>query len=310
MIGDFHFLRPWCLLFLLPLFALLWSLWKKNPRLQSWSAVCDAHLLKHLTQSTGGSKRRGALLLLFVGGLLMCISLAGPTWMRLPVPSYRVIQPRVLVLDMSDNMLERDVSPDRLTRAKFKLHDLFSRREGGQFGLVVFTGEPFVVSPLTEDGNTIDSLLETLTPDIMPVGGQQLDKALKEAGALITQAGFSTGQILVLTASPPDSAAIDMAAKLHSDGINTSIMPIIADKTLSSVFKPLATAGHGMLLPFADTNNDLEQWLAATNDTRQLTRSELNDIPAWRDEGRWFILPALICLLPVFRRGWLQRIDS
>ena len=310
MIGDFHFLRPWCLLFLLPLVALLWSLWKKNPRLQSWNAVCDAHLLKHLTQSTGGSKRHGALLLLFVSGLLMCIGLAGPTWVRLPVPSYRVIQPRVLVLDMSDNMLERDVSPDRLTRAKFKLHDLFSRRDGGQFGLVVFTGEPFVVSPLTEDGNTIDSLLETLTPDIMPVGGQQLDKALKEAGSLISQAGFSTGQILVLTASPPDSAAIDMAAKLHSNGIDTSIMPIIADKTMSSVFKPLATAGHGMLLPFADTSNDLEQWLTATNDTRQLTRSELNDIPSWRDEGRWFILPALICLLPVFRRGWLQRIDS
>lgn len=310
MIADFHFLRPWCLLFLLPLFGLLWVLWKKNPRLQSWSAVCDVHLLKHLTQSTGGSKRHGALLFLFVSALLISISLAGPSWVRLPVPSYRVIQPRILVLDMSENMLEHDVSPDRLTRAKFKLHDLFSRRDGGQFGLVVFTGEPFVVSPLTEDGNTIDSLLETLTPDIMPVGGQQLDKALKEAGALITQAGFSKGQILVLTASPPDSAAIDMAAKLHSEGIDTSIMPIIAEKTLSSVFKPLATAGHGMLLPFADTNEDLEQWLATTTDTRQLTRSELNDIPSWRDEGRWFIVPALICLLPVFRRGWLQRIDS
>lgn len=310
MLGDFHFLRPWYLLLMLPLLGLAWKLWRQNPRLQSWSAICDPHLLAHLTQSTGGSKRRGALLCLFLSGFLMCISMAGPAWLRLPVPSYRAIQPRILVLDMSDNMLEQDLSPDRLTRAKFKLHDLFSRPDGGQFGLVVFTGEPFVVSPLTDDGNTIDSLLETLRPEIMPVGGQQLDTALKKAGELITQAGFSTGQILVLTATPPDSAAIAMAAQLYRDGISTSVMPVIAEKTLSSMFKPLATAGHGMLLPFADSRDDLETWLATTSDTRQLSRSELNDIPLWRDEGRWFLLPALMFLLPVFRRGWLQRIDS
>lgn len=240
----------------------------------------------------------------------MTISLAGPTWSRLPVPSYRAIQPRILVLDMSESMLEQDLSPDRLTRAKFKLHDLFNRRDGGQFGLVVFTGESFVVSPLTEDANTIDSLLETLKPEIMPVGGHQLDKALEEASKLITQAGFLKGQLLVLTASPPDSAAIDMAARLQREGIDTSIMPIISDKTALPVFKPLATAGHGMLLSFTDTHEDLEQWLATTHDTRQLSRSAFNDIPLWRDEGRWFLLPALFFLLPVFRRGWLQGIDS
>lgn len=310
MFGDFHFLRPWYLLLVIPLLGLAWKLWRQNPRLQAWRAICDPHLLAHLTQRTGGSKRRAALLCLFLSGLLMCISIAGPAWLRLPVPSYRAIQPRILVLDMSDNMLEQDLSPDRLTRAKFKLHDLLSRPDGGQFGLVVFTGEPFVVSPLTDDGNTIDSLLETLRPEIMPVGGQQLDTALQKAGELITQAGFSTGQILVLTASPPDSAAIAMAAQWHRKGINTSVMPVIAEKTLSSMFKPLATAGHGMLLSFADSRDDLETWLATTSDTRQLSRSELNDIPLWRDEGRWFLLPALMFLLPVFRRGWLQRIDS
>jgi len=309
MMGDLHFLRPWCLLMLLPLLGLLWCLWQKNPRLHSWTAVCDAHLLAHLMQNKGRSKQHSALLCLFFSGFLMSIGLAGPTWVRLPVPSYHAIQPRVLVLDMSDSMLARDLNPDRLTRAKFKLHDLFSRRDSGQFGLLVFTDEPFVVSPLTDDANTIDSLLETLKPEIMPVGGQRLDSALKQASELISQAGFSKGQVLVLTGSTPDNAAVSMASTLRNKGIVTSIMPVVADKARLPLFKPLAKAGDGLLLPFSDSSDDLTQWLNATNNTEQLALSSQNDIPLWRDEGRWFLLPALFLLLPVFWRGWLQRID-
>ena len=310
MIADLHFLRPWWLLILLPLLGLLWRLWRQNPRMQSLRAVCDEHLLVHLIQNKNGHKRHSGLVLLFLSGILMCIALAGPTWFQLPLPSYHAIQARVLVLDMSPSMLARDLTPDRLTRAKFKLHDLFRGQKSGQFGLVVFTGEPFVVSPLTEDGNTIDALLETLTPDIMPVGGQQLDSALEQAAQLIKQAGFAKGQILVLTASTPDSAAINMAAKLYTKGIVTSIMPVVADKALPQFFQPLATAGHGLLLPITGTSKDLQHWLQATSDTDQLTLSAQNDIPLWRDEGRWFLLPALLLLLPVFWRGWLQRIES
>src|SRR5262249_40593683 len=162
---------PWWLLAALPLLGLLWSLWRQSPRVLAWAAVCDRHLLEYLMQSKGQGRRHLALLSLFISGLCMCISLAGPTWSRLPVPLFKQIQPRVLVLDMSNAMLENDLTPDRLTRAKFKLHDLFKRRDIGQFGLVVYTGEPFVVSPLTDDARTIDSLLSSLSPDIMPVEG-------------------------------------------------------------------------------------------------------------------------------------------
>jgi Ca-activated chloride channel homolog len=310
MIADLHFLRPWWLLALLPLLGLLWRLWRQNPRMQSLRAVCDEHLLVHLLQNKGEHKRQSGLLFLFLSGVLMSVGLAGPTWFRLPLPSYHALQARVLVLDLSPSMLTSDLPPNRLTRAKFKLHDLLQVQQKGQFGLVVFTGEPFVVSPLTEDGNTIDSLLETLTPAIMPVSGQQLDTALEQAGQLIMQAGFAKGQILVLTASTPDKAAITMASKLYNKGIETSIMPVVADKALPPFFQPLATAGHGLLLPITDTSKDIQQWLHATTDTEQLTLNAQNEIPLWRDEGRWFILPALLFLLPVFWRGWLQRIES
>jgi Ca-activated chloride channel homolog len=310
MINSFHFLRPWWFLGLIPLVLLIVRLWRQNSQLHAWSVICDSHLLAQLIQNRGTTKRRGALVLFFISSLLMIISLAGPAWSRLPVPAYHQIQPRVLILDMSDSMLVRDLTPDRLSRAKFKLYDLLSQKEAGQFGLVVYTGEPFVVSPLTEDSNTITSLLQALTPDIMPVSGHQLDKALEQAAQLIKQAGYTRGQLLVLTGTPPDSAALNTAEKFADKGIFTSVMPIVAEQTLTSLFQPLAKAGKGELLLVSNTPENLIKWLKVSNDNQQFVRSQQNDIPLWRDEGRWFLLPALILLLPVFWRGWLQRVDS
>ncbi|WP_028389449.1 vWA domain-containing protein [Legionella fairfieldensis] len=308
---DFHFLRPWCLLILFPLFGLFLLLWRQRSSLEaSWAAICDKPLLEHLLHQTKGQGRRhSALLLLLISACWMIIALAGPAWTRLPVPTYQKIQPRVIVLDMSDAMLAQDLTPDRLTRARFKLHDLFKRRDKGQFGLIAYTAEPFVVSPLTDDAHTIDALLSSLSPDIMPVEGQRLDIALEEAGELITNAGFKQGQILVLTGETPTLPAIDAAKKLATQQIHTSVMPIVAS-TLSPLFQDLAAAGQGQVVPFAETSIDLDNWLQDTGNDEHYSRSKDNDIALWQDEGRWFLFPALACMLPVFRRGWLQRIGA
>lgn len=310
MLNDIHFLRPWWWLAVIPLLGLLWQLWQRSPQLHAWSKVCDSHLLPYLVENHGNKSRRAALLWLFLSSLLLCISLSGPCWFRLPVPVYQEIQPRVLVLDLSSAMLTTDLTPDRLTRAKFKLHDLFNRQNAGQLGLVVYTGEPFIVSPLTDDGKTIDSLLQSLSPEIMPVGGENLDSALGMAADLIQQAGFNQGQLLVLTATPPSENALQEAKKLAKNGIMTSLLPVMADKTLAPLFRPFVKAGGGVLLPFSDTSDDLDQWLKITRSIPSYQLNKHNNIPVWRDEGRWFLLLALIFLLPVFRQGWLKRIDS
>ena len=307
IISDFHFLRPLWFLMIIPWFGLALILWKQQPKLHAWSEICDPHLLAHLIQKKGHGQRLSALLIVFLSILLMIFSIAGPAWYKLPVATYKSIQPRVLVLDMSDNMMLNDLTPNRLSRAKFKLHDLFARKDAGQFALVAFTSEPFVVSPLTDDGQTIAALLSSLTPDIMPVTGQDLSSALIEASKLIKQADYHQGQILVLTADSPSAQAIAQAKKLAQSGISSSIMPVKADKNLNPLFQNFANAGEGLLLKYSSDSNDLEQWLNA-NTNNQLALSANDDIPLWRDEGRWFLIPALILLLPLFRRGWLQRI--
>ncbi|OGV48969.1 MAG: hypothetical protein A3F46_03480 [Legionellales bacterium RIFCSPHIGHO2_12_FULL_42_9] len=320
MLADFHFLRSWSFLLLIPLGIVFWQLRQMSYQLQSWSAVCDEQLLAELVRHGGKTKRHYALSIVLMSIFWVVFSLAGPTWSKYPVPSYTPIMPRVVVLDMSDAMLVRDLTPDRLTRAKFKLHDLFSAVDtkklglgatAGQFGFVIFTSEPFVVSPLTDDAKTIDSLLESVSPGIMPVNGYRLDLALKEAANLIQQSGFKQGQLLVLTAATPNQAAINMASNLASLGIITSVMPIRSPgNSNNALFEHLASAGDGTVLAFSDNSANLAAWLKQGKMSQHLQFSQRDDIPVWRDEGRWFLIPALIFMLPVFRRGWLQRVVS
>lgn len=313
MISEIHLLRPLWLCAIVPWAILVWSLFRRTPRAHAWSHACDAHLLPWLIQHHGRSKRTRSLLLLEACALLMIISLAGPTWSRLPVPTYEQIQPRVLILEMTPAMLAHDLSPNRLMRAKFKLHDLFQHQDAGQFGLVVYTSEAFVVSPLTHDGQTIDALLSSLTPDIMPISGNHLETALDEAMHLITHAGSQTGQILVLTATPPSQTAMNTAKTLARHGIETSVLPLLSPSSLSPLrpaFKTFATAGHGQLIAFTDTEADINQWLAISHANPRYSINAEQDIPIWRDQGRWFLIPVLLLLLPIFRRGWLQRLNT
>src|SRR3546814_5150459 len=66
-----------------------------------------------------------------------------------------------------------------------------------------------------------------------------------EAGRLITNAGYKAGQILVLTGETPSSAATAVAKNLAAKQIYTSIMPMVANKTLSPLYQDLANAGQG-----------------------------------------------------------------
>lgn len=308
--SDIHFIRPWWFLACIPLLLLIWQSIHQQATKNTLNDICDSHLLPFLIKKTNLSHPTQPLFYLFTCALLMIISLAGPTWSRLPVPTFQPSQARVIVLDLSDAMLATDRTPSRLVRAKFKLHDLFQSKQAGQFGLVVYTSQPFVVSPLTDDGQTIDALLPVLAPNIMPVAGHNLSLALQQAQQLITQAGFETGDILVITAHEPSDKAIKTAQSLARNTIYTSIMSIQQEPTSQTTLKRLATAGKGLVISFTNTNADINSWLKQSRHHQQHMINKQQTIPIWRDQGRWFLIPALLLLLPVFRRGWLQRINS
>jgi Ca-activated chloride channel family protein len=196
---TFHFLRPEWLWGFLPLVGLLFFLARRKATAQLWESVCDAHLLPHVLVGTTGAKSSSPIILLGLGWTLALVALAGPVWSQLPQPVFRAESALVIVLDVSRSMDAQDLAPSRLTRAKHKILDILQLRKEGQTALVIFSGESFVVSPLTDDARTMKTLVQTLETNLMPVQGSRPDLALKRGNELLEQAGIPGGDLLLIT---------------------------------------------------------------------------------------------------------------
>lgn len=330
---QLHFIRPWWFIALVPLILLLWLLARNIVKRNNWSATCDAHLLPFLLSGRQQKKHYGPLLCLMIIWFIMVFSLAGPSWKKMQVPTFQNQQANIILFDLSYKMDANDIPPTRLVHARYKLIDLLKKAKDGRFGLIAYAGETYVVTPLTEDANTIEALVPQLSPDIMPVDGNDLPAAYQQAKQLFQQADAKTGNIFVVTANDASPQAIKMAQQMAQQGYKSYVLGIgtpkgapillpngsylqdnngaimIAKLNIQSL-KQLAQAGGGTFQSFTSNNQDVANLLASAQDLKQaqLNKHQTETITRWQDEGRWFLLLILPLLLLTFRRGWFTEL--
>ena len=328
--NTIHFLRPGWLMIMLPLLAVLIWLWRRRLRSRSWQAVCDPELLPHLL--LGRSRRRAhwPLWLLLLGYLVAVIALAGPAWRKLPQPLFRQQSALVILLDLSNSMAAADLKPSRIERARLKVADLLRLRREGHTALVVFAGDAFVVTPLTDDSQTIELLLSKLSPGLMPVQGSETHKAIELGLELLQQAGLNQGRLLLITDEDRPDQALAAAQDAADKGFELAVLGV---GTPAGAPIPLAGGGFfkdragNLILP--KLNEDGLRQLAARGGGRygqlSIDDSDLNMIlresdrhrfdqaeqvagktgQKWREEGVVLLWPLTLLGALAFRRGWL-----
>ncbi len=330
MMAEFHFLRPLWLFALIPFWLMVWRYWRARRWGGAWSRVCDAALLPFVLT---GRTVRGSRLTGFVAtvaGTLAIVALAGPVWERLPVPVFRGESALVIALDLSASMNAEDPSPSRLQHAKFKIADILRLRTTGQTALVVFAAQSFVVTPLTDDTETLAAQLQALDTTMMPLQGTEPAAALQHAGQLLQQAGIPRGHVLLIT-DGADKDALERArtqiAAMHHRvsvlGVGTEEGAPIPDQTGGFLKSPdgeiivsrlavaalraLANSGSGMFLDTAADDRDLEAVNDLQNSDLDADLQRLEDLAAsqWREFGPWLLLPLLPIAAFGFRRGLL-----
>ncbi|WP_447969861.1 VWA domain-containing protein [Nitrospira sp. M1] len=327
--GLVHFLRPWWFLGFLPLGVMLWLLIRQRVGAQGWEVVCDAHLLPHLLVGNTRISSRSPYILLAIVWSLCLLALAGPVWSKLPQPVFRAQSALVLVVDLSRSMDAQDIQPSRLTRAKHKVLDILKRRQEGQTALVVFSGEPYVVSPLTEDANTIAAMVSSLDTSLMPAVGSRPDLALIQAHDLLEQSGISEGTILLMTDGVDMSDIQPVVKKVRSQqhrvsvlGVGTSTgapIPqsdgflkdengaIVLPKLNSQELMEVARMGQGRYATIRVDDQDLDTVLPSdwTIEKQQADHTTSRTTDVWREEGPWIVLGIVALTIPAFRSGWL-----
>ncbi len=326
----FHFLQPLWLLALLPLLALLWWLRKTGEQDNAWRRVCDARLLPYLLTRAGSRASRLPLWLLAIGWLLIVVALADPVWEQQPQPVFRNEAARVVVLDLSNSMFSPDLKPSRLVRARYKVADILDQEFDGQTALVVFAGDAFAVTPLTNDSETVRALLSPLEPGLMPSQGSRVDLGLQKAGHLLRQAGALQGDILILTDGYEDDSALATAAELREAGYRISVLgvgteegapiplagggflrdnrdDIVVPALDPRALQALADAGGGRYATISSSGADLKRLLQTTTPAMNaVTASTDHTTDSWHSHGSLIILLLLPLAALAFRRGWLM----
>jgi Ca-activated chloride channel family protein len=327
-LAEFHFIRPYWLLAGLPYLAILVLMLRNKLSRGNWSAVCDAALLPYLLQEKPVKLSRWPLTTGAIAALLVIIALAGPTWQRLPSPVFRNDSALIIVLDLSRSMDAADIKPSRLIVARYKITDILKQRKDGQTALLVYAGDAFAVTPLTDDTETIDSQLSALNTDIMPSQGSNAVLALEKAVELFKQAGLQKGRILLVTdgvdldktmptVKTLDKYPLSILGVGTDDGAPIALPEggflkdqrgtIVVPKLESSELAKLAQAGNGIYQTI--TANDVDiQTLLATLDRSVEQQGKANDnvlLDQWADKGPWLLLLALPLAALTFRKGLL-----
>ncbi|MBQ1784958.1 MAG: VWA domain-containing protein [Gammaproteobacteria bacterium] len=331
MIDSLHWLRPAWLLALLPLLLLLLMAWRhQRHSASSWRNHIDPHLLGHLLLRQPGRRQRWPLLALAVGWLLAVIALAGPVWQRIELPLDDQHQPTVLVLNLSPAMSANDETPDRLSRARHKTHDLITALKGAAVALVIYADSPFVAAPLTDDGQVILNMLPELSGDLMPPFGDRADLALRRAGELLRGTAAASGRVILISnglGDRPDDA-LAAAAELQQQGYSLSVLGVGSEAGVKLVDRrgrsylsrrdgdglaQLAEAGGGHYAPLTAGDSDWQTLLGSSSDgllgAALAPPGSGKDAALkgdqWQEQGHWLLLLPVALAALAFRRGWL-----
>lgn len=331
MLAHFHFLRPLWLLAVIPVLLLAVLLLKRKSSAANWRAAIAPDLIDYLLESTQQIRSRWPWLLL-AGWLLAVFALAGPTWEKLPQPVVQKRDGLVIVLDLSLSMYAEDIKPSRLQRARFKVIDILQQRREGLTGLVVYSGDAHVVSPLTDDTATIENLVPALAPAIMPNFGSDAAAGVDSALELLHNSGFERGRVLLLSDEISEDDIDKISARIDGKKWQLAIIGVgteqgapiplpqeanqsgflkQADGTIAVAhlhrerFNQLAAKTHGHYNDIQIDDSDITQTISNTAIADDTVRTLEREFDQWRERGPQFVLLLLPLAALVFRRGWL-----
>jgi Ca-activated chloride channel family protein len=118
---------------------------------------------------------------MLLGIAMLIIALAGPKIGTEVREIKRQGIDLMIALDLSSSMNAQDISPSRLEKAKYETMRLVTQLSGDRVGLIVFTGEAFLQSPLTVDYSALRLFLNIADTGQMPSTTTNFDAAFVEA---------------------------------------------------------------------------------------------------------------------------------
>src|SRR3990167_7898102 len=329
---GFHFENPlW--FFGLGILPCLWLLYRffSPQQMKKVYLECfiDKDLLPHLLVES--PKKRSSLLKSLsmwsvIWGLLMG-ALAGPRWDYKDVQTFVPDQNLCILLDISSSMDARDQKPSRLIRARQKIEDILTQAQGVKVSLIAFAADSHMITPLTDDMDTIRHFLPSLSTDLGYVQGSRLSPALTMASRLLNATQSHNKTILIISDGGfENNEAIALARQLAQEGIviytmgvgteeggpvptaKGSIMrkegrPIVSRLEKEKLMQ-ISQLGGGKYLTTDYSDDSIKALLTHIKQRSHQSQKTEQTARQWEERFYLFVFPLMALLLLWFRRNF------
>jgi Ca-activated chloride channel family protein len=329
LMSQFHFLRPGWLIALVPVIVIALLLWYQKHNAKQWQQMVAPELLQYLLDGQTTRIKPWQLIILLFAWIISCVALAGPSWEKRPVAVEQNQQALVMMLDLSPSMMSEDLKPSRLVRARLKIADMLRQREDGQTALLVYAGDVHVVTPLTDDTETINNIIPALHPNIMPAQGSNTEAAVSRALQLLKDSSITQGDLLLITDGVDEDAQYTIREIMNKEqnyrlsilgvgGETPTPIPsskggfvrdnarnLVTTKLNANELQQLANEARGRYRTIANTSRDIDYLLDLPAPAKKDTQRVDREFDSWYDRGHWLVLLLLPIVLYTFRRGVL-----
>ncbi len=212
-LGQWRFLhKEFFLLYILLAVLVLIAIMVIVRREKILSRLGDIHLARMLVPEVSNTKRWIKLIIWTVALSSFIFGMADLQWgskeQEVQVEGGNIM----ICLDVSKSMLAEDIRPNRLVRAVQSIQRFIDKLQGDQVGIILFAGEAYVQLPLTPDYTAAKLVLNSVSPESVPLQGTNITGAIMKATeSLASDEGKSNAIIIITDGESHEPNALQIA---------------------------------------------------------------------------------------------------
>ena len=206
-------------------------------------ALADGKLAGRLLGEWESGKEAVIRVMQFLAAGLLLIAWCGPQLCSGEKLVRRDALDVVYLLDVSNSMLARDISPDRLERAREEILRISRGIDRERSGLVAFAGSAVAQCPLTTDQQAFETMLSLASPDLMEEQGTDMSAALDVAQEMFSASRRNerqegTGVVVLVSDGEAHEGRVDVAArKLKDNDMRLIVVGVGEEEAVTIPFK-------------------------------------------------------------------------
>ncbi len=278
------------------------------------------HTARYLNTGFAGVFVKVGLRTLFMTSIVL--ALLGPSFGESKREVKSVGKDIFVLIDLSQSMNANDIQPTRLEKIKFELKNIVRAFSSDRLGVIIFSSEAFMQSPLTYDQNALNLFIETLNTSLVPNAGTDfgppLEMALEKLQSDDSPLTQQKSKVIILISDGEDFGddTDKMAEEIETSGIKLFTLGVgtergtkirtrsgfkkdrdgndVVTRLENKSLRKLAANTDGKYFEINETNNDVSRLINTINNIEgELRDSRQVDVSA----NRYYYFLAFALLL-------------